>query len=40
MKINTKEKLQILLFGLNAGNNLDVFYLQRIDTVRHIFRSY
>ena len=31
MKINTREKLQILMFGLNAGNNLEVFYLQRID---------
>jgi len=26
MKINTKEKLQILIFGLNAGRDLDVLY--------------
>jgi len=27
MKINTREKLQILIFGLNAGRNLDVSYM-------------
>mgnify|MGYP003118516793 FL=1 len=26
MKINTREKLQILMFGLNAGRNLRVHY--------------
>jgi len=26
MKINTREKLQILMFGLKAGRNLDVIY--------------
>jgi len=27
MKINTREKLQILIFGLNAGRNLEVSYM-------------
>ena len=26
MKINTREKLQILIFGLNAGRDLDVMH--------------
>jgi len=30
MKINTREKLQILIFGLNAGNNLNMFWHSRI----------
>ena len=29
MKINTKEKLQILMFGLNAGKNLNMSWHSR-----------
>ena len=31
MKINTKEKLQILMFGLNAGNNLNMYWHSRVN---------